>query len=187
MTAVAHLLPANAAEAEIAVLIVAAQFHAKDALGCAAKAATCDDPGQVRRCRAQAASMMAQADRTLRTLIRMQAERQKAEDAMRPAVMQRAGYWFRSIEPEPAPEPVPRPPAPDPPRQEYSDMTEAERYAVLYPDRAACILAANGLPNDPRFPPPGDDVLRDLLTATSPLVRAAIEQHHATTSREARL
>ncbi len=39
MTAVAHLLPENAAEAEIAMLIVAAQFRAREAL-CAAS-----DPG----------------------------------------------------------------------------------------------------------------------------------------------
>jgi hypothetical protein len=32
MTAVAHLLPENAAEAEVAVLVVAAQFRAREAL-----------------------------------------------------------------------------------------------------------------------------------------------------------
>jgi hypothetical protein len=37
MTAVAHLLPENAAEAEVAVLIVAAQFQARDALRAAAR------------------------------------------------------------------------------------------------------------------------------------------------------
>jgi hypothetical protein len=38
--------------------------------------------------------MMRQADGSIRTLLRMQAERQKAETAMRPAAMERAGYWF---------------------------------------------------------------------------------------------
>jgi hypothetical protein len=38
--------------------------------------------------------MMRQADSYTRTLMRLQAERQKAEDAARPAAMQRAGYWF---------------------------------------------------------------------------------------------
>ena len=93
VTAVAHLLPENAAEAEVAVLIVAAQCHARDALRCAAAHAGAD-PAEVRRCRAQAASMMRQADSGLRTLLRLQAERHKAEDALRPFAMQRAGYWF---------------------------------------------------------------------------------------------
>src|SRR5512142_1793604 len=58
MTALAHLLPENAAEAELAMDIVAARFHAKDALRCAARAVVAGDPPEVRRCRAQAASML---------------------------------------------------------------------------------------------------------------------------------
>src|SRR6185437_14278392 len=111
MTSVAHLIPENAAEADLAAQIVAAQFHARDAL----QAASGTDPEVVRRCRAQAASMMRQADSAIRTLLRMQAERQRAEDAARPAAMQRAGYWFRSVSPpEPAApaEPAPEPSAP---------------------------------------------------------------------------
>jgi hypothetical protein len=37
MTSVAHLLPENAAEADVAVQIVAAQFHARDALQAASR------------------------------------------------------------------------------------------------------------------------------------------------------
>jgi hypothetical protein len=54
VTAVAHLLPENAAEAEVAMLIAAAHAGA--------------DPAEVRHGRAQAASMMRQADSFLRTL-----------------------------------------------------------------------------------------------------------------------
>jgi hypothetical protein len=139
MTSVAHLVPENAAEADLAAQIVATQFHARDAL----QAASCSgaDPETVRRCRAQAASMMRQADSGIRTLLRMQAERQKAEDGARPAAMQRAGYWFRSVSPseqaapaEPAPAPsAPAATAPDPanpPRLEYGVMTRAERYVT---------------------------------------------------------
>ena len=94
MTAVAHLLPENAAEAEVAVLVVAAQSRAREALRAASQPGF--DPDQTRRCTAQAACMMRQADGSIRTLLRMQAERQKAETAMRPAAMERAGYWFYS-------------------------------------------------------------------------------------------
>jgi hypothetical protein len=38
--------------------------------------------------------MSRQADAMLRTLRRMQAERDKALAAMHPAAMERAGYWF---------------------------------------------------------------------------------------------
>jgi hypothetical protein len=96
MTAVAHYLPENAAEAELAAQIVAADFHAKDALRAAAAALAVEDAPEARRCRAQAASMMRQMHAGVRTLQRMQAEREKAETAMRPAAMQRAGYWFHS-------------------------------------------------------------------------------------------
>ncbi len=99
MTAVAHLLPENAAEAEVAVLVVAAQFPAREALRAASQPGL--EPDQTRRYTAQAASMMPQADGSSRTLLRMQAERQNAETAMRPAAMERAGYWFRSASPEP--------------------------------------------------------------------------------------
>jgi hypothetical protein len=164
MTAVAHLLPENAAEANVAVLIVAAQARAREAFRAAAASL---DPDTTRRCTAQAASMMRQADSFTRTLMRMQAERQKAEDACRPAAMQRAGYWFRSVSPDPGPHPEPepeRPPLPSRegdggrgaalPKLEYGAMTPAERFVTLYPDRAAQVLAAGGLPARPAFPPP---------------------------------
>jgi hypothetical protein len=72
----------------------------------------------------------------MRTLLReyrsMQAERDKALDAMHPAAMGRAGYWFRDVS-VPAPEPEPAPPAAATPT---SQLTEAELYAVMYPERA---------------------------------------------------
>ena len=172
VTAVAHLLPENAAEAEVAVLIVAAQCHARDALRCAAAHAGAD-PAEVRRCRAQAASMMRQADSGLRTLLRLQAERHKAEDALRPFAMQRAGYWFKpAAGPEPPPEPAAAAEPTEPPRKEFADMTPAERYVSLYPRRAAAVLAHGGMPPHADFPPPDPEELEDLLTSTSPIVRA---------------
>ena len=206
MTAVAHLLPENAAEAEVAVLVVAAQSRAREALRAASQPGL--EPDQTRRCTAQAASMMRQADGSIRTLLRMQAERQKAEAAMRPAAMERAGYWFRSVSPEPDPtleqEPATQSPLPlaggacpgldpggrgrglveapglpleEPPKLEYGVMTPAERLVALYPDRATAILAAGGLPARLTFPPPDPEAVTELLTGSGPLIRAFREAH----------
>jgi hypothetical protein len=177
ITAVAHLLPENAAEAEVAVQIVAAQFHARDALRAAS--GTGLEVDALRRHRAQACSMMRQADSGIRTLLRMQGERQKAETAMRPAAMERAGYWFRSVsaaDPDPSSAEPPLPPA-EPPKLEYGVMTPAERLVTLYPDRATAILTAGGLPARLTFPPPDPDVVTELLTSNSPLIRAFHQAH----------
>ncbi len=187
MTALAHLLPENAAEAEVAVLIVAAQAHARDALHEAAAYARID-PAEARRCRAQVTSMMRQAANHSRILTRMQAERQKAEDALRPLAMERSGYWFKSSEPEPEPEPRPAPETTQqPPRKEFGAMTEGERYATLYADRAIRIIAARGLPAKPTFQPPDPEIVHELLTSTSPIVRALDQRAHGggTASQEA--
>jgi hypothetical protein len=57
-------------------------------------------------------------------------------------------------------------------------MTPAERFVTLYPDRAAAILAAGGLPPRLDFPPPDPDAIQDLLAGQTPLLRA-FRQHHA--------
>ena len=59
----------DAFEARLAVRIVAMDAHAGDGLRLAGLAV--DDPLEVRRCRAQAASMARQSDSALRTLLRM--------------------------------------------------------------------------------------------------------------------
>ena len=79
-------------------------------------------------------AMARQADAALRSLLRIQTTREKQEAAMHPAAIERAGYWFRDAS---VPEPVPTQAGID---------AEAERYAVIYPDRAARIRAAVGLP-----------------------------------------
>ncbi|HME25700.1 MAG TPA: hypothetical protein VKI44_30935, partial [Acetobacteraceae bacterium] len=83
----------------------------------------------------------------LRALLRMQAERHKAEDAKRPAAMLRAGHLHSGIlPPEPElPPPSADAPEPQPPAMpKYQDMTEGEQYAVIYPDRAAAIRRHGG-------------------------------------------
>ena len=186
MTAVAHYLPENAAEAELAAQIVAADFHAKDALRSAAAALAVDDAPEAGRCRAQAASMMRQMHAGVRTLQRLQAERHKAEDALRPLAMQRAGYWFRETtvpEPQPVPAPVaeapePPPPATAPANRPFEAMTPGEQFAVLYAARACEIRAAGGVPAAAKYPPPDPEVLEEVVNGNSPILRA-LDQHPA--------
>jgi hypothetical protein len=86
-------------------------------------------------------TMMRQMHVALGKLERRQVTREKAEAEMQPAAMQRAGWWFReaTVPAEPAPPPGPEPATPP---QEFGALTEAEQYAVLYPERAARIRAA---------------------------------------------
>ena len=152
ITALAHYIPENAAEAELAADIVAAEFHAKDALRGALRFV--NDLAAAERCRRQHALMMRTMHSGLRALLRLQAERHKAEDAMRPAAMLRAGHLHSGTLP---PEPELPPCQPDAmPR--YEDMTEAEQYAVIYPDRAAAIRRHGGMPPEAKYPPPDDAV-----------------------------
>jgi len=165
MASVDALHPANAIEARLAVRAVAMGAHAADALREHALAAA--DPMQQRRCRAQAISMARQSDAVLRTLHRIQARREKQEAEMHPSRMERDGYWWRGIKaPEPAAEPAPdasaKAPEPPPPTQAEIEA-EAERYAVIYPDRAARIRAAGGLPADLDFGPPDPEIVAVLL------------------------
>ena len=92
MDAALALHPENDAECLFAVRVVSADAQAGDALRCAGLA---DDPDVVRKCRAQAASMMRQSDSALRSLLRLQTIREKQEAAMHPSTMERAGYWFK--------------------------------------------------------------------------------------------
>ena len=165
MAAVAALLPANAYEALLAAEIVAANYNAKDCLRLAVQPG--QDPDDARRLRAQANAMMRQEQSSLRALQRIQATREKAEAERNPAAMQRAGYWCRDIS-VPLPEPSPaQPEAPQP-----ADLTEAEQYAAIYPDRAAMIRAHGGLPNRVDFGPPEPDIVHALVTGTSPILQA---------------
>jgi hypothetical protein len=183
MAAAAALLPDNAFEAGLAAEIVAAQAYARHCFHRAAQSA--QNPQEVRRCIAQASVMMRHARSGLVALQRTQALREKAEAEMRPAAMERAGYWFREI-PVPAPvQPAPTEPAAGQPavaaRDEgtnppYEAMSEAEQYAVLYPDRAARIRTEGGLPARLDFGPPGSEIVDDIVHGNSPILRA-LDRH----------
>jgi len=124
---------------------------------------------------------MRQMHAGVRTLQRMQAERHKAEDALRPFAMQRAGYWFReTIVPEPKPVPAPAaevpepapPPAAAPANKPFEAMTPGEQFAVLYANRAFEIRTAGGMPAWAKYPPPDPEVLEEVVNGDSPILRA---------------
>ena len=181
ITALAHYIPENAAEAELAADIVAAEFHAKDALRGALRFV--NDLAAAERCRRQHALMMRTMHSGLRTLLRMQAERHKAEDAKRPAALLRAGFLHSgTLPPEPEPQPCPPAAAPEPQPgalPKYEDMTEAEQYAVIYPNRAAAIRRHGGMPPGAGYPPPDDAVFGEIVTGNSPVFLALDAQRAA--------
>ena len=50
-------------------------------------------------------------------------------------------------------------------------MTEAEQYAVLYPNRARRIRAEGGLPARLDYGPPEQHIVRDLVNGMSAILR----------------
>ena len=103
----------------------------------------------------------------LRVLLRMQDERRKLEDAKRPVALLRAGHLHSGTLP-PEPElPAAAPEAQPPAMPRYEDMTTAEQYAVIYPDRAAAIRRHGGMPPAATFPPPDRDIIPEIATGDS--------------------
>ena len=120
---------------------------------------------EVRRCRAQAVSMARQADAALRSLLRIQANREKQSADNNPPPMERAGYLVQGDR-------VARPRIAtarrravrlEPGRTEADIDAEAELYVVMYPDRAERIRAAGGLPAHLDFGAPGPEIVARLL------------------------
>jgi hypothetical protein len=66
-------------------------------------------------------------------------------------------------------------------------LTEAERYAVIYPDRAARIRAAGGLPADLDFGPPEPALVRDIVHGASPDLPAPDRHRHNGAAAPARV
>jgi hypothetical protein len=181
VAAVAALDPADAFEAQLAAQIVGADAQAKECFRLAVVPGTTPEAAHCHR--AQAAVMMRHMQSGLRMLERRQAAREKALAALQPAAMERAGYWFHEITVSPAPavsepaaaeappDPAPPPPA-EPVKPDFEDMREAEQYAIIYPDRAARIRAAGGLPPRCEFGPPAPDLVAALVSGVSPILRA---------------
>ena len=161
MHAVAAIEPMDAFEIRLAVEIVVADARA---LHCYQQANQPElAPAEKRRLTADAAGHLRHVRATTLILARRHAKREKAEAAMHPKAMERAGYWFRDVsvpEPEPAE-----------PQRSYEQMDEAERYAVLYPQRAAAIRAHRGLPPDCTFGPPEPALIERIINSDSPVLR----------------
>jgi len=110
---------------------------------------------------------MRQAQSALRSLRTDQAKREKAEAALHPIAMTRAGYWFRDVSVPALGE-----------GRGVDIAAEADQYAVIYPQRAARIRALGGLPNPCDFGPPTPELVHAIVTGTSPILRALDTQPH---------
>ncbi len=175
---IAALCPANAAEADVAALYVAASEQWKYCLRLAQEADTTSYWAQ--KCRAQANSMMRQAQSALRLLLRMQATRQKleanSEARDRAAWTEHCalGLMTQALSPQPAPGAITEPPPPPAsrPRPEPqlanqphpAPLPAAQRDKAVSPQRAALIRLMERL-ND--LPPDGD-LVQSLVTALVP-------------------
>ena len=182
MAAVAALIPENHFEAELAALIVAKAFHAKHALRDASRPNLTVDA--LNNYRNQASRIDRDSQSGVRNLLRVQAVRYKAEDAARPAAMERAGYWSKDslemagrplplLAPQPADD-APPPPASHPPRVRADGPGQTS--AALYPQRAALIRAFGGLPPNINFGAPEPDLVAAIVASTGPIMLALEEE-----------
>jgi hypothetical protein len=197
---VACLLPANADEANIAALYVAASAQALDCLRLAREFPAGE--ALILKCSAQAASMMRESRAARSLLMRVQALRQKRE-ADHTALDQAAWIEHCAINlmadalgrtalgrtpPAPIAEPPPAMSTPamstpamstpaeatpvEEPAPQPDPAAEAEQYAIIYPRRAALIRSLGGLPDRPDFGPPAPALVHAIVTGTSPTLRA---------------
>ncbi len=183
---IAALVPANAAEADLAAQFVAASEQWKDCLRLAQAPET--TPEWAAKCRAQAIGMMRQSNNALRLLLRLQQARGKREadhagcdragwtehcaislmaEALAPDPRSGEAKTARAAVPrEPMPQAEPAPVAPPAPADAGADpAAEAEHYALIYPERAALIRAMGRVPDHAMFDPPDDDVVQALVGA----------------------
>jgi hypothetical protein len=176
---VASLLPATAAEAEVAGLFVAASARAGEALRSANKLGA--DPIHALRCTAQAAAMMRAAQGAVRTLQRLQAERRKqqadATGAQQADWIEHCATGFMVAALGDRPPLAPMEPSPPPPADETQEpvpdpVAEAELYAKMYPERARLIRRHGGMPPDATFDEPDDWLARAVVNGRSPALLA---------------
>ena len=107
--------------------------------------------------------MMRQMQSGYRALERRQRQREKDEAARHPAAMERAGYWFRDCS-------VPAEPSPEEPKM--TELSEPELYASMYPERAADIRRARGVPPNAKYGPPEPELVEAIIKSTSPILLA---------------
>jgi hypothetical protein len=169
VAALAALRPGDAFEARLAAQIVAADAHVIDCLRQAAQRG--QTPEEVRRCRAQAATMMRCMQSSLRQLKRDQAIGDHASSATRQAAMDRAIHRMRHISVPAAKQASPPNPTEHAPA-EYDLAAEAGRYARAHPKRALLIRRLGGLPARLNFGPLRPELVAAIVASADPLVRA---------------
>ena len=179
---VASMLPANDEEADLASRCVGHAAYGMDCLRLAREYRGSDHSFFL-KCTAQASSTERKAQSARLLLQRLQAERRKRE-ADSTATDQDAWTEHCAIgmmadalgdpSPEATPEPSPPPPpAPQSAEEPVPDLVaEADRYAVIYPQRAARIRSLGGLPQPCDFGPPPPELVDAIVTGTSPTLRA---------------
>ncbi len=190
---IASMLPANAYEAEIATRIVTADAQASD---CIRHARTLfNDPKPAMKCHAMANSYMRTANAACSLLLRIQTARHKREalpaNCDQDAWVEHcaAGLMAAAAKGDPAPEPPP-PPVPQPapavarPQtadERYASYSEAEQYAVNYPNRAAEIRAYGGVPPTARYGHPELKLVREIIASTSPILQQLDKEYDPAT------
>ena len=200
---IAALAPANAAEADLAAMFVAASEQWKDCLRLAQLPET--TPQMAPKCRAQAIGMMRQAQSALRLLLKLQETRGK-RDADN-AGSERAAWsehcaialMAEALAAPPAAA-QPRPAMAEPPAPAVQSQPEpmsaaarraamdlapdlvaaAERYAATYPERAASIRRTGKMPpGDVRYFDPPEATLAGALIAGRTPALAALDRDFA--------
>jgi hypothetical protein len=146
MAAVAALRPADAFEALFAAQIIGANASAMDSLRLAVQPN--QEPKDVHRNRAQAATMMRTMQSGLRMLRREQAEREAVATRSQPDALQPAGNQFPTT---PVPIAAASPAQTDPPDDVdpvFTTLAEADAYAATHPGRTLLIRpGVAGRPN----------------------------------------
>jgi hypothetical protein len=128
--------------------------------------------------------MMRQARGTRALLMRVQGERRNREAdnaaADKAAWIEHCAIGLMAdalgrTPPAPMAEPPPPPSAPAPveaTEPPFEQLAEADQYAIIYPRRAALIRSLGGLPARCDFGPPEPDLVRAIVSGTSPTLRA---------------
>ena len=159
ITALADLHPANAYEARLAARAVATDAHAMDCLCHATAPAT--HPDEVRRCRAQANTMMRASESALRSLRALQASRAKRETAPAIAAVGEA----RQTRPQAVDAAAIEAPRPH-------IAATADEYALNHRKRAALIRRLGRLPERIECDPISPELVNAIVTGTSAILRS---------------
>ncbi len=192
---VACLQPVNADEANLAAQLVAAGACAMECLQLAHEHR--GDRTFFLRCSAQAAKMMREARATRALLQRVQAERRKLETdsttAESAALTEHCALGLKmdalcGVQPAAIVEPLPplTSPAPNPvrtnvkPAGSAADIAaEADQYARSHRKRAALIHALGRLPDRLDCGPLAPELVKAIVTGTSPVLRSLGQRAHA--------